>query len=113
MIEEMRAAYKKCESLIQTAGPKPLGGDKLKRSLREHLLLMVGYKKEDIEKMDLAGMSDEELQQAASQKWLGRMVNNGSKQKVIPINEVENHLTQGWEFVAALPDNKAILKIPF
>jgi hypothetical protein len=41
------------------------------------------------------------------------MVNNGSKQKVIPINEVESHLTQGWEFVAALPDNKAILKIPF
>jgi hypothetical protein len=86
--------------------------EKLKKSLREQLLLIAGFKKEEIEKMDLLGMNDEELQQTASQKWLGKMFNNGSTQKVVPINELESHLTRGWKFVATLPENKAILRIP-
>lgn len=93
MIEEMRAAYKRCEGLIQATGLEQ-DESKLKKSLREHLLLLVGFKREEMEKMDLLGMSEEELQQVASQKWRSRMVNNGSKQKVIPISEVESHLAQ-------------------
>ena len=40
------------------------------------------------------------------------MENNGNHQRVIPINEVENYLTKGWEYVAALPTGKAVLKLP-
>jgi len=49
-------------------------------------------------------------------KWLGRrllgaMVNNGATQKVVDVNELEKFLAQGWEFIAALPNNKAIIRV--
>lgn len=37
---------------------------------------------------------------------------NGSKQKVIPLPEVKNCVTQGWESVASLPDNSPIVRLP-
>ncbi|MEM2904688.1 MAG: hypothetical protein QW587_02995 [Candidatus Bathyarchaeia archaeon] len=45
-------------------------------------------------------------------RLLGAMVNNGARQKVIRLAEVERHVTDGWEFVAALPDGKAIMRTP-
>ena len=41
------------------------------------------------------------------------MANNGSKQKVIPMGDVENYIAQGWEYVSALPNERAILRVPF
>lgn len=57
-------------------------------------------------------MSDEELQGLVRKKLFGAMANNGSRQKVIPISEVRNYIVQGWEYVASLPDNSAIVKLP-
>jgi hypothetical protein len=44
---------------------------------------------------------------------LGVMSNNGSRQKVISINDVKSYLNQGFEYVAPLPNNEAIVKMPF
>jgi hypothetical protein len=41
------------------------------------------------------------------------MKDNGSKQKVVAVNEVEHYISDGWEFVATLPNDKAIVKVPF
>jgi hypothetical protein len=41
------------------------------------------------------------------------MANNGSKQKVVPVSEVEGYISNGWEFVAALPNDRAVVKVPF
>ena len=46
------------------------------------------------------------------EKLLGVMANNGSRQKVIHASEVERYISQGWEYVAALPNDRAILKLP-
>jgi hypothetical protein len=40
------------------------------------------------------------------------MANNGAKQTIVAVEEVEKCLGQGWEYVATLPNGKAILKIP-
>jgi hypothetical protein len=40
------------------------------------------------------------------------MVTNGNHQRVIPVAEVETYVSQGWEFVAALSNEKAVLKLP-
>jgi len=61
----------------------------------------------------LAEMSDEALQSKVRQKLLGVMSNNGSRQKVISINDVKSYLNQGFEYVAPLPNNEAIVKMPF
>jgi integrase len=113
VVEDMRESYRKAQALLQTAKPDAASEEKIQRSLRTQLLGLAGFTKEEIEKMDVDGVSDEELQQRIRQRFLGAMIGNGSRQKVIPTVEVERYLTQGWEFVAVLPDDRAIMKIPF
>ncbi len=57
-------------------------------------------------------MSDEELREEIRKKLLGIMVNNGKHQKVMPLDEVEKYLSEGWECVTELPKNRAIIKMP-
>jgi hypothetical protein len=56
-------------------------------------------------------MSDEELQSIIRKRLLGEKTND-CKQKAVPISELEKFLEQGWEYVATLPNNKVIIKMP-
>jgi len=112
MIEEMREAYKKCEPLLSTKA-ESASEEQIKKTLREQFLLVAGFKKEEVEKMNLNEISDEELQNAVRQRLVGMMTGNGSRQKVIPIQEVRSFIGQGYEYVASLPDGGAIVKVPF
>jgi hypothetical protein len=110
MVEQMRAAYKKCEPLLQTrAGVEERS---LKEAFKEQLLLVAGFKEEEIGKMDLQEMTNERLQGIVRERLLGAMVNNGNHQRVIPVGEVEAFVSQGWEFVATLPNDRAVLRLP-
>ncbi|MBI3859317.1 MAG: site-specific integrase [Thaumarchaeota archaeon] len=111
VIEDMREAYEKAQELIQTTKAEETSMEKFDRRLDQRILEMAGYKQDEIEKM-VPGMTDEQIMKAAREKFFGSMVNNGARQKVIPINEVESFISNGWEYVAQLPDSKAILKLP-
>ena len=111
MTEEMRAAYKKCEPLLQTT-KADVEERKIKEAFKEQLLLVAGFKAEEIEKMDLGEMTNENLQEVVRQRLLGAMVNNGNHQRVIPVGEVESYVSKGWEFVATLPNDRAVLRLP-
>jgi hypothetical protein len=112
MIEEMREAYKKCEPYLSTKA-ETASEEQIKKTLREQFLVVAGFKKEEVEKMNLDEMSDEELQTAVRQKLVGMMTGNGSRQKVVPVQEVRSYIGQGYEYVASLPDGGAIVKVPF
>ena len=112
MIEEMREAYKKCEPLLSTKAESATE-EQIKKTMREQFLLVAGFKKEEVEKMNLGEMSDEEVQSAVRQRLVGMMTGNGSRQKVVPIQEVRSFIGQGYEYVASLPDGGAIVKVPF
>ncbi|MDG7006976.1 MAG: site-specific integrase [Nitrososphaerota archaeon] len=112
MIEEMREAYGKCEPLLSTKAESATE-EQIKKTFKEQFLLVAGFQKEEMEKMKLDEMSNEELQSLVRQKLTGMMANNGSRQKVIPIQEVRSYIGQGYEYVASLPDGGAIVKVPF
>jgi hypothetical protein len=112
MIEEMKEAYKRCEPLLSTKAESATE-EQIKKTFTEQFLLMSGYSKEEIEKMNLDELSNEEIQNIVRQKLLGVMTNNGSRQKVIPLGEVKSYIGQGYEYVASLPDAEAIVKMPF
>jgi len=57
-------------------------------------------------------MSDEEFQETVRRRLLGSMTNNGNSQRVVNIREVEEFLGRGWNFVAKLSEEKAILRLP-
>ncbi|WP_287954475.1 hypothetical protein [Acidiplasma sp.] len=73
----------------------------------------MGYKQDEIDKMNLADMDNEAFQKLLRDKVAGAMSNKGSKQKVIPVNDIEKYLSDGHEFQALLPNRKAIMKMPF
>jgi len=112
MIEEMRDSYKRCVKLLQTTGSQGSEEDQ-NVGFRKAVLVGVGYNSEDVEKMDVANQSEEDFQAKVREKLLGNMANNGAKQKVVRANEVEDYIPRGWEYVASLPNEKAIVKLPF
>lgn len=77
------------------------------------LLAVAGFSQEEVTKYDLANMTDEELHNLVRQRLLGVMANNGSHQKVAPIGKVECFLSEGYEYVASISNDRAIIKMPF
>jgi hypothetical protein len=41
------------------------------------------------------------------------MNGNGSRQKVVGTREVERYTTERWEYVASIPEDRAIVKLQF
>ncbi|MEM2619633.1 MAG: hypothetical protein QW356_09210, partial [Candidatus Hadarchaeales archaeon] len=58
------------------------------------------------------GMSEEEFRSAVRGKLLRMIQNNGNRQRLVPVDEIDRYLSEGWEFVAALPDGRAVIKLP-
>ncbi len=107
-VEEMRAEYNR----LSFKRSSEVTQEDLKESTRRQLLLVAGFGEGEIDAMDLSSVTDQEFQRMVREKLLGAMANNGSKQKVIQIGEVERYIQQGWEYVASLSNDKAILKLP-
>jgi len=112
VIEDMRDAYRRSQDFLQTTKAETASEDKIKEEFRKQLLLVAGFKQEEIDRMNVLGMKDEEFQGMVRQKLVGNMANNGASQRVVDLNDVEGFLAKGWEFVAVLPNEKAIMKIP-
>jgi len=112
VIEDMRGAYRRSQDFLQTTKAEATSEEKIKEEFRKQLLLVAGLKQDEVEKIDVLGMEDEEFQELVRQRLLGNMVNNGARQKVVGLEDVEESLAKGWEFVATLPNEKAITRIP-
>ncbi len=112
VVEDMREAYRRSQEFLQTVEAEGTREEKVREEFRKQLLLVAGFKQEEIEKMDVMSKSDDEFQGLVRERLLGKMANNGTKQKVIDLDEVEDHVAKGWEFVASLSNGKAIMKIP-
>ena len=112
MIEEMRESYKKCLKYMETRVSE-VSEDNARLYLQQQLLSAVGYRQDEIDKMNLADLKTEDFQKLLRDKVAGAMASNGSKQKLVPMSEIEKLLGEGYEFQAVLPNGKAIMKMPF
>ena len=101
VIEDMREAYKRSEEYLMTTKAEA-GEEKIKEAFKKQLLAVAGFNEEEVAKYDVANMSNEELHNLVRQRLLGVMNNNGSRQKVIAVNEVEQYLSDGWEYLASI-----------
>lgn len=110
VIEDMRNAYKKASKFLETE-QKGIPEEDIARRFKEQILLMDGFTKEEIEKMDLLNISDDELREKRREKLFGAAL-NGNKQKVVRMAEVESYIENGWEYIGSLPGEKAIIRPP-
>jgi integrase len=112
VVEDMRSAYARSQELLQTTAPETPSERKLREEFNRRLLLFAGFTPEEVERMDPASITDEELQEKIGQRFAALMKNNGARQRVVPLGRVERYVREGWEFVAALPNGKAIVRLP-
>jgi hypothetical protein len=70
------------------------------------------FRKEEVEKMDLNVVTNENLQRTIREKLLGAMANNANRRKVVPLGEVKGLIPQGWDYVTQLSTGEAIVKLP-
>jgi site-specific recombinase XerD len=110
VIEDMREAYRRSQEYLQTKKIEETSEEKLRQAFRKQLLLVAGFKQGEIDKMDVSAISDEELQTIIKKRLLGEKTSDCT-QKVVSTDEVENYLEQGWDYVAALPNGKVIIKL--
>ena len=112
MIEEMRQSYQKCLKYMETRMSE-VSEDNARLYLQQQLLSAVGYRQDEIDKMDIADIGTDDFQKLLRDKVAGAMASNGSKQKLVSMNEIEKLLGEGYEFQAVLPNGKAIMKMSF
>jgi integrase len=109
LIEGMRESYKRSQPYLMTTKPE-VSEDKLIQAVKKQILAQVLNEKE-ISKIDLANATDEELNNLLRQKLTGANQNNGATQKVITANEVDQYISQGWEYVTQINGEKFIVKM--
>ncbi len=117
LVEDMRDAYRRSLPFLETTKSTDREAE-LKASFRRQMLLVAGLDEKEIGKMDLEGMSDADLQRIVRERLVGasggngngRALPNGSRQTVVPLSAVETYLEKGWEWVAQLPDARAVLR---
>jgi hypothetical protein len=113
VVSDMRHAYERSQEFLQTIKNRESSEEKIARTFRKQLLLVSGFKQEEIDKLDLSCISDDELQGLVKKRLLGVQTANGPKQKVVTVEEANEYLAHGWEFVAKLSDNKVVIKISY
>lgn len=110
VIEDMREAYRRSQEYLQTTKSEETGEERLRQAFRKQLLLVASFSQEELEKMDISSVNDEELQSIIRKRLLGEKTNDCSP-RAVSVDDVESYLKQGWEFVATLPNNKVIIKL--
>jgi hypothetical protein len=111
VIEDMREAYRRSQEFLQTKDREETSEERLAQAFRKQLLLVAGFKQDEVDNIDLSLMSDEDLQEIVRKQLLGISDSDCGKQKVVNIEDVDNYLSQGWEYVAHLPESKVIIKL--
>lgn len=112
-VEFFRNEYRKVEPYLNVlSNPKAMKGEEdISIAIKKQLLLASRYTEEEIEKLNVGDLTDEELSKKIRERLLG--VSNGNpKQKVVPSSEVEKYLKNGYEFVDRLSEDKAIVQVP-
>ena len=108
IIENLREAYQKAQKCLQTT--ETGREEEITKAFKKQLLLVAGIPAKDI-KDEYLDLEDEEFQKLVRGKLLKSMENN-VRQKIVSAENIDTYLSSGWEFVANLPDNRTVIKMP-
>lgn len=108
-VEAMREAYGKALEFLETV-PR-ISADSPRDDILETLLMIVGYRSEEIDAMDFDNMTKEELAELVHQAPSRILPNGGDpRQRILPIEDLPRALKEGWLFKASLPGDQVIVE---
>ena len=98
---------------MQTTKPETQIGD-IAREFKKQLLSVAGYTEKELLEIQLDAISNEEVQRRVRERLLDSIAGNGKRQRIVSTVDLENHLAQGWEFVASPPGlrGRSIVRLP-
>ncbi|MGB9734450.1 MAG: site-specific integrase [Conexivisphaera sp.] len=108
VLEQMRAAFAKF-SRILVAGFMPPREDAEAVVLR-NLLRLAGYSEEEVASVDLSNVGADDIRAMIERKM--REAAAARRQVVVGPDEAERYISEGYEFVATLPNGRVILRPP-
>ena len=119
----MREAFKKCLKNIETEehGIKEEDVAKItSNTMRETAIMILetayGMKLTDKEKEELMGLDVNDLQDRLRDIFSDKkaeILNNGNRNKIIPVNRLTEYLDNKWELVQIFPKgDRAVIKLP-
>jgi len=112
VVEDLREAYRRSQEYLQTGRSESDSEERLRDSFRKQLLLVAGFKTEEIDEMDLS-MDDASFQEMVRKRLLGQSREGGDvSQRVVSVCDVDSYLSKGWGYVANLSGDRVILKEP-
>ena len=118
VVEEMRGKFNECCKYIETEQRGDDGTAQLKKVFRA-LALITGHSEEEVEKMNIDNMTQEEINDVISKvktpvdavEDAGIHPAERIEQKLVPNSEIQSYLEQGWKFVGTIPgENKTIME---
>jgi hypothetical protein len=113
VVEDLREAYRRSQEYLQTGRSESDSEERLRDSFRRQLLLVAGFKAEEIDEMDLS-MDDASFQEMVRRRLLEVSREGGdASQRVVSVGDVDSYLSKGWGYVASLPGDRVILRTPF
>jgi hypothetical protein len=112
-IEDMRTAFKKCQEFLQSSKPETETNEILAQ-FKKQLLMVAGYKESEISSIDLHSLSNESLQKMTREKLIGTLTANGARTLIVPGEQLENYLKQGYEYLDSPPalNGRSIVRFP-
>jgi len=114
LVKRMRKAFQNCEAYLVTSKREGMTEDSVIAAFNRQTLKLAGYSTEEIDAMgDLSALTAEEMQERLRKKSMQSLgLNGNSHQRIVPLGDVREWIIQGWEYVTALPNNEAVVKLP-
>jgi len=122
-IEELRNAYEQASEFLLPGG-RPGETESRERLLRL-VLIAAGVSKNEVDRLDISKLSEDELVSLADAARAGRQASpvsvpppppgstrNQRTQAVVSVGDVTERLEAGWEYVAPLGSNRVVLRAP-
>ena len=108
MVEEMRAAYKRCEPFLSTIPSRTEQDSQAK--MAKTMLMGLGYSEVELASVDFDNLDVTLFQELVTKK----MASTGAsaKQELVDASDLRRYLEQGWTVVTAVNGHQVVLNPP-
>lgn len=123
VVEDMRDGYRKAQELLQTVAQPGPNEQEIQSEVQKQMLRMVGYRDIDIDNIDFGDIRDEDVKDlfrrvvnesshVTAANGASNGINGNGIQRIVTIEEANDLMADGWEYVSELSNGRVVVKGP-